>query len=100
MASMATWAHRLVQSIEALTLKDAGARLAAYILARATSARDGVEIDLPIAKQVIASHLGMTGETFSRLLARFEADGLIATQSRRIKLMSVEGLKEIAEFGK
>jgi CRP/FNR family transcriptional regulator len=96
MASMATWAHRLVSSIEALTLKDASSRFAAYLLAEAR-AGDVVELGMP--KQVLASHLGMTGETLSRLLARFEADGLIAARGRRIQLRSVEGLEEVAEFG-
>lgn len=101
MASMATWAHRLVQSIESLTLKDASARFAAYILSKAPAeARDGAVIDLGITKQVLASHLGMTGETLSRLLARFEAEGLIVMRGRRIKLVSVEELREMAEFGR
>jgi CRP/FNR family transcriptional regulator len=100
MASMATWAHRLVQSIESLALKDASARFAGYILSKAPSERDGAVIDLGITKQVLASHLGMTGETLSRLLARFEAEGLIMTQGRRIKLVSVEELREVAEFGR
>ena len=101
MASMATWAHRLVQSIESLTLKDASARFAAYILSKASpEARDGTVIDLGITKQVLASHLGMTGETLSRLLARFEAEGLIAVQGRRIKLASLRELREMADFGR
>jgi CRP-like cAMP-binding protein len=50
-------------------------------------------------KQVLASHLGMTGETLSRLLARFEADGLIVSRGRRVELSSIDGLKELAEFG-
>jgi CRP/FNR family transcriptional regulator, dissimilatory nitrate respiration regulator len=113
MASMATWAHRLVSSIEALTLKDASARFAAYLLAEARpplagpghdvpaqqGARDGVVVELGMPKQVLASHLGMTGETLSRLLARFEADGLIASRGRKVQLKSIDGLEELAEFG-
>lgn len=99
MASMATWAHRLVSSIEALTLKDASARFAAYLLAEASSRTDGVVVELGMPKQVLASHLGMTGETLSRLLARFEAEGLIVSRGRRVQLRSVEGLQELADFG-
>jgi len=99
MASMATWAHRLVSSIEALTLKDAGARFAAYLLAEAKTPKDGTVVDLGMPKQVLASHLGMTGETLSRLLARFESDGLVAARGRRVQLLSVDGLEEIAEYG-
>lgn len=106
MAAMATWAHRLVSSIEALTLKDASSRFAAYLLSKrpehpelVEGASDGVVIELGMPKQTLASHLGMTGETLSRLLARFEADGLIVARGRRVKLVSVDDLRELAEFG-
>jgi CRP/FNR family transcriptional regulator, dissimilatory nitrate respiration regulator len=100
MASMATWAHRLVSSIESLTLKDASSRFAAFLLSKTLDgARDGAAVDLGMPKQTLASHLGMTGETLSRLLARFEADGLIAARGRRVQLLSVDGLREMAEFG-
>jgi CRP/FNR family transcriptional regulator len=100
MASMATWAHRLVNSIESLTLKDAGARFADYILSRlAKGSNDGVVIDLGMPKQVLASHLGMTGETLSRLLARFEEDELVIVQGRKLTLLSIEDLQDLAEFG-
>ena len=101
MASMATWAHRLVSSIESLTLKDASARFASYILSRSLArAEDGVVIDLGMPKQVLASHLGMTGETLSRLLARFEADGLIRSQGRKLTILSASELRDLAEFGR
>ncbi len=100
MASMATWAHRLVRSIEALTLKDAGARFAGYLLAKLPpDAADGSVVNLGMPKQVLASHLGMTGETLSRLLARFEADGTIATEGRKIRVLSIEDLSDIALYG-
>jgi CRP-like cAMP-binding protein len=44
MASMATWAHRLVSSIEALTLKDASARFAAHLLAEARLVGPGHDV--------------------------------------------------------
>lgn len=100
LAAMATWAHRLVSSIEALTLKDASSRFAAFLLSKVSERpQDGIVIELGMPKQVLASHLGMTGETLSRLLARFEADELIVARGRRVKLVSVDDLKEMAEFG-
>ncbi|MHB9036764.1 MAG: Crp/Fnr family transcriptional regulator [Armatimonadota bacterium] len=100
MASMATWAHRLVSSIESLTLKDASARFADYILSRMPKgSQDGVVIDLGMPKQVLASHLGMTGETLSRLLARFEEDELVVVQGRKLKIRSIEDMQDLAEFG-
>ena len=100
MASMATWAHRLVSSIEALTLKDASARFANFILSKLPpDAPDGVTLNLGMPKQVLASHLGMTGETLSRLLARFEADDLIVVKGRVLRVQAVDELRDISEFG-
>lgn len=101
MASMATWAHRLINSIESLTLKDSCARFADYILSLIPKdSKDGVIVDLGMPKQVLASYLGMTGETLSRLLSRFEEDGLITTSGRKLKITSISDLQDIAEFGK
>ena len=100
MAAMATWSHRLVRSIENLTLKDASARFAGYILSRLRpGAADGAIVSLAMPKQVLASHLGMTGETLSRLLARFEAENLILSKGRTVRVMSLQALREVAEFG-
>ena len=101
MASMSMWARRLVDSIDNLTLKDAGARFAHYILGRLSDqdSADEAVIDLGMTKQVLASHLGMTGETLSRLIARFEADGLIISRGRKLEVCSVEKLQDLEEFG-
>ena len=101
MASMAMWAHRLVSKIESLTLRDASSRLSGYLLSKLPeNASDGAVVDLGMPKQVLASTLGMTGETLSRLLARFEAEGLMLTRGRRVKVLSIEAVREVAEFGR
>lgn len=101
MASMATWAHRLVSSIESLTLKDASARFAQYVISQMPpDAGDGAVVNLGMPKQVLASHLGMTGETLSRLLARFEADGVLTVKGRKLTILSTEALRDVAEFGR
>ncbi len=96
MGSMALWAHRLVTSIERLTLKDAGQRLADYLLSRCAGETHSQVVQLEVTKQMIASHLGIAGETLSRLLARFEADGIIEVSGRTIRLLSIESLRTIA----
>jgi CRP/FNR family transcriptional regulator len=101
MASMATWAHRLVESIESLTLKDASARFASYVLSRSRAPREpGGTVDLGVPKQVLASHLGMTGETLSRILARLEADSVIETRGKSVVIIAPDELRDIADFGK
>ncbi|MEN6357505.1 MAG: helix-turn-helix domain-containing protein [Armatimonadota bacterium] len=47
-------------------------------------------------KQVPASHLRMTGETLSRLLARYEEDGLIEIQGRKLKIISIGDMEDVA----
>jgi hypothetical protein len=51
-------------------------------------------------KQVLASHLGMTGEILSRLLAKFEEDNLAASECRKLRVLSIEDMKYISEFGR
>lgn len=97
MAAMAGWSRRLVAKVEALTLKDAGARLAEYLLNHASSNRGVSETRLSVPKNILASQLGVSSETLSRLLTRFEAEGLIESEGRGIKLLNLREMKEIAE---
>ncbi|MGQ9456014.1 MAG: Crp/Fnr family transcriptional regulator [Armatimonadota bacterium] len=96
MGSMALWAHRLVNSIELLTLKDAGERLASYLLAKCPDSECKPVIELEVTKRMLASHLGITGETLSRLLARFEAEGFIEVVGRKIRILSLKGLRRLS----
>jgi CRP-like cAMP-binding protein len=72
----------LVADFEAATVHDAGERLAAYLdsLGKDTAC-------LPAPKAVIASRLGMTKETLSRLLRTFMDQGLIAVAKREIRIL-------------
>jgi CRP/FNR family transcriptional regulator len=51
---------------------------------------------LPMKHQEIASYLGLSLETISRLLTRLSGDGLIAVDHKYIEIKTVEGLKRIA----
>jgi len=95
LGSLAAWSHRLVGQLELLALRDAGSRLAAYIRERAGE----TELHLTIPKQTLAAHLGISSETLSRLLTRFEAQGLIESQGRRIRVLDPATLGEIADWG-
>jgi CRP-like cAMP-binding protein len=94
--SMAIWAQRLVALIENLALKDSGQRLAAYLLSRCSNSCGKAVVELEITKQVLAAHLGIAGETLSRLLARFEASGLVQLSGRKIRLLAPERLRSVA----
>lgn len=82
---LATLCQRLqamVADFESATLHDAGERLAAYL-----SSHGDETVCLPAPKALIASRLGMTKETLSRLLRAFMDQGLISVAKREIKLL-------------
>lgn len=51
--------------------------------------------NLRMTREDIGSYLGLTLETVSRLMSRFQRDGLIATHQREIELKDMDGLAEI-----
>ena len=99
---MALWAHRLVTKMEMLTLRDATARLAEYLLAMAPAQGDAAQTtaEIPVPKQTLAAQLAISSETLSRLLTRFEAHGLIEVSGRRVKVLDRTGLRQLAELGR
>ena len=54
------------------------------------------EFDLSMSRSDIGNHLGIAEETVCRIFARFQDDGLISSQYRRIKLNDLGRLKQIA----
>jgi len=50
---------------------------------------------LRMTREEIGNYLGVTLETISRLMSRFQRAGLIAVQQRDVELSDVEGLMEI-----
>jgi CRP/FNR family transcriptional regulator len=99
LGSLAMWTHRLVTKLELLTLKDASSRLAEYILGRAKDAGPSLEFDLTIPKHTVAAQLAITSETLSRLLNRLEAQGLIESEGRHMRVLDQARLQEVAEWG-
>lgn len=55
------------------------------------------QFDLPMSRIDIASYLGLAVETVSRLLARFQNEGLISVDGRRIDLCDLRRLKMMIE---
>lgn len=54
------------------------------------------EFTLSMSRQDIGDYLGLALETVSRLFSRFQDDGLIDVEGRRIRLRNLAGLYEIA----
>lgn len=105
LASMAKRLQSKVQDIAMLSLQSATQRIIAYILG---SMRDGAsdpgpstpgqsaQVELPALKQVLASRLGMTPETFSRAMRTLAGQGLIVVDGAVVRIPDIAGLDAYA----
>lgn len=87
--------RQLAALVEDLSLKEAPARLAAYLLYTADQ-KGSLEFALDIPKSQLANLLGTTPETVSRLLARLAKEGLIAATGPRLRLLDKATLQALA----
>ena len=68
--------------------------------ARLASPDQGRTLDLPMRREEIGQHLGLTPETVSRMLTRLTGDGTIAIpRPSRIRLLDLARLRCLAEGG-
>lgn len=92
LASLSRWLRRMTDLVENLSLRDVESRLVFYLSeelkSRGIPARDGVVLDLPVSKNVLASRLGTVPETFSRTLKKLQGEGLIAVRGKQIRILS------------
>lgn len=96
MGSLTRWVRHLVGRLEDLTLRDAAGRVARHLLDAPRDERGCVT--LPGAKKHVASHLGLTSETFSRCLRKLADLGAIATDpGGDLRLLDPARLEAIAE---
>ncbi len=93
-ARLAQRMHELVAEIESSTLLNARQRIASYLLGLAGSAG---RVRLPVTKTLIASQLGVTKETLSRLLREFSDRGLIHVQNRNVVVRNRAQLAAVAQ---
>ncbi len=97
LSMLAVLSRRLRQfaaQIESLSLKEVPSRLAAHLLYLAEEQGRTDEVTLDIPKGQLASLLGTSPETLSRILASMSAEGLIRVEGRRIQLLRYEELLE------
>ncbi|MDT8378362.1 MAG: Crp/Fnr family transcriptional regulator [Desulfotignum sp.] len=86
--------------IEALSLKEVPARLAAYFLTLSKEQKNAARIRLPISKALLSNLIGTTPETISRMLKKMGDAGLIEVQTRTIEILDRESLIELSESGR
>lgn len=74
-------------------------RLAAFLLnmSKRFMARgySPAEFHLRMTRDEIGSYLGLKLETVSRAFSRFQDEGLVSVQQKHIRIMSIDGLKEL-----
>lgn len=104
LAGMAARIERLVHELDAQAQGGAQPRLAAYLLrlagVAAAHAHGSTTLTLPAAKVAIASQLGMTPEHLSRLLREMTQQGLLQVEGRRIALLDLAQLAQVAAAGR
>jgi len=90
LAGLSMRLHTLVQDIETINLQNATQRIVAYLL---NQPREAGEMRFPFNKSLIASKLGLTPETLSRLLHQLNEAGLIEVDGKRVQIVDVEALE-------
>lgn len=100
LASMARRLQSKVQDIAMLSLQSATQRIIAYILGAMRDAHadpaPSTMVELPALKQVLASRLGMTPETFSRAMRTLAGQGLIEVDGAMVRIPDVAELDAYA----
>ena len=92
LAVMALRLRRFASQIENLSLKEVPSRLASYLLYLSEEQDDRSQVILDISKGQLASLLGTSPETLSRIFAKMTEEGLIEVRGRVIVLNDVPGL--------
>ncbi len=70
-------------------------RLAGFLLSLAQRTGAGTELQLAMPRRDIASYLRLATETVSRLLARFQQEGLLEVHRKQVRLLDLDGLREL-----
>jgi len=81
--------------IENLSLKEVPERVASYLIYQAEEQGHYEFVDLNISKKQLASMLGATPETLSRMFAKMSEQGLIEVEGRRIRILDRQRLSTV-----
>ena len=90
LGSMSSHLRVLVGQLEDLTLRDVETRLAHWLIKRCPTpnSEQPVTIELTMTKRVLAAELGTVSETFSRTLAKFREQKLVAVKGKAVVILS------------
>jgi len=98
LAALSQRVESLVNELEKQAAGGGRARLASYLLGL-RGAPDEDQVQLPVAKAAVATHLNLTPEHFSRLLRELAAEGAVSVQGRAVRLLAPQRLAEAASSG-
>ena len=89
--------RRAQQNVRDLALKDSSARVAGLLIFLAEKygkiKKEKIILDISLTQQELASMIGSSRETVSRVLGNFEAEGLIKTSRKKIVIYKKEKIK-------
>jgi CRP/FNR family transcriptional regulator, cyclic AMP receptor protein len=84
--------------IRDLALQDAYGRLAGLLLRFARregkNTKEGINLDLELTRQEIASMIGTSRETVARILSRFQKEGIVTLDKQRITILDEQRLRD------
>ena len=90
------------QTIVLMNKKKADARIAAYLLSLSSRFQrqklSALHWGLPMSRGELGNYLGLTIETVSRVLTKFNKKGIINVNKREIAINDVITLQEIADI--
>ncbi|WP_248885329.1 Crp/Fnr family transcriptional regulator [Acidithiobacillus acidisediminis] len=85
--------HFLVKELRQLSVENAEQRVVHYLLELTPEGQGRVQIELPAKKSAIATRLGLTPETLSRVLRKLQNKGLIRVQQRQLEIPDLQALQ-------
>jgi CRP-like cAMP-binding protein len=96
LAGLSMRLHSLLADVESYSLRSSTQRVIGYFLQQCVDdkATGHCRITLPVSKQVIASRLNLTPETFSRVLHDLSAAKLMEVHGREISLPDLQRLRK------
>ena len=86
--------HARINEINALTLQNATLRLVGYLVRELEAAGGTGTVELPAAKNVVASCLSVQPETLSRIFHNLGGDGIIRVEGKRIYILDEARLRD------
>lgn len=95
LAGLSIRLHRLIQTVESLSLRSSAQRVIDYLLRDLDAIESGANIRITLSanKNVIASSLNITPETFSRILHDLSDAGLIRVEGKDVWIKDVTEIR-------